>query len=912
MPRTHKYERVDSDTTALRGGRRGRRRVNRIAPLAARLLTEVAATNPRGAANPRGLSFGVTHLSTIHVVDGLCGCGKTYAAVRYAVSRAAAGAKFLVVQPTRALIDETLRDAAAIDRKVRTRAIHADTDGKVIAEIVNHTKTTAPGGELLFITHSAFMLLPYFDRPQQWHVIFDEIPQADFCEELTIPESHHLITDLIEVDHGLQHFADNRYVRVRPTQLGRLQAIARNVGGDQVWSIFQPFASRLISPHWACYVLYDQYANLLAGNGERRRLLAFAQLQPSLFEDFASATVMGACFQQSVLSYLWREMGVQFRPHAAIERRLRYRRHANGHLLTIRYATDEPWSKVLRDRPTEDDPMVTVFDRVVMTIQQTLTGQDFVWMGNTDVKDDTFGARGQRLPNSPYGLNPYQHLHHAVIISALNPRPAHFAFLEAAGLDSDAVRQAGYWQTVYQAAMRISLRNPADQHTKSITVMDRTTAGWLAEMFPGAVVRSLGVAGLPTRGTAGRRRKHASDADRTRAYREKFKAEPCAALTLVNGQADPNGPSGLLAAELRQRISEYGFGRDQDLSTMGRCDLNALGGTVFASIFDAKPFDFMPRPDIESFVAGLREFHARAIPSKEQNALISPAIFDPDLAVETSRGTDNIRALWGIWLDNDGGDLSHQEFARLFPQLRMAIFNSYRSTASSPRWRVFIPTTIAMPVAAYEAIVGQIMRTVNRAGYWSAAQIGANPRIKSRRQHGFDISKLAPASLFYLPAQAANPADSFSVDHAGGDRGPLDPYVWAGYAAKHLQAAPEPAAEPAPLPAALPAPQTISPAMRRLSDSLRANDETGREAYRRSRREAAIAKWRAESGWRGIGNRKFFELAVSLARTGMSHAEVVSTLRDEATYARRPQDRRRQIWWIMKAIRNRPNPVTPG
>ena len=58
----------------------------------------------------------------------------------------------------------------------------------------------------------------------------------------------------------------------------------------------------------------------------------------------------------------------------------------------------------------------------------------FAWMGNKDVPDDIFKGRGQRLPNSPFGLNPYQHLHHAVILSALNPPPAHFCFPRRARL----------------------------------------------------------------------------------------------------------------------------------------------------------------------------------------------------------------------------------------------------------------------------------------------------------------------------------------------------------------------------------------------------------------------------------------------------------------------------------------------
>ena len=164
------------------------------------------------------------------------------------------------------------------------------------------------------------------------------------------------------------------------------------------------------------------------------------------------------------------------------------------------------------------------------------------------------------------------------------------------------------------------------------------------------------------------------------------------------------------------------------------------------------------------------------------------------LSDDTSRGLANIRAIWGIWLDNDGGDLTHQEFARLFPRLRMVITNSYSSTPEKPRWRVFIPTTIAMPIAAYKAIGEQIMRTVNRAGYWSQEQLDADTRIKSRKTHGFDLGKLTPSSLFYLPCQAQNQADSFFIDHNSTSRQPLDPYVWAGFAAIHHRPEPEPSA----------------------------------------------------------------------------------------------------------------------
>jgi hypothetical protein len=255
---------------------------------------------------------------------------------------------------------------------------------------------------------------------------------------------------------------------------------------------------------------------------------------------------------------------------------------------------------------------------------------------------------------------------------------------------------------------------------------------------------------------------HDCDADRRRAHRDQFKSELRMALDLVVGGDRAARHSSPAIAELRQQMSEFGYGRDAALSTMGRADLDKVGGTIFASVGRARPLDLYPLDDIEAFIDGLRWWHQFSNESKEANGLISPSIFDPSLSDETCRGLANIRAIWGIWLDNDGGDLTHEEFARLFPRLRMVIINSYSSTPTAPRWRVFIPTTVAIPIAAHRAIGEQIMRSVNRAGYWSKKQLEANVRIKSRLCPGFDMGKLTPSSLFYLPCQAENPPTASS------------------------------------------------------------------------------------------------------------------------------------------------------
>ena len=96
-------------------------------------------------------------------------------------------------------------------------------------------------------------------------MIMDEIPQADWCAEFNVPHTHRLITDCFTVDADAANLADNRYVRAVPKDRTALEEMARNEDRDQVWDIFQQFANVLISPHWAAYVLDDQYTNLING-----------------------------------------------------------------------------------------------------------------------------------------------------------------------------------------------------------------------------------------------------------------------------------------------------------------------------------------------------------------------------------------------------------------------------------------------------------------------------------------------------------------------------------------------------------------------------------------------------------------------------------------------------------------------
>jgi hypothetical protein len=689
-----------------------------------------------------------------------------------------------------------------------------------------------------------------------------------------------------------------------------LRKIARNKKGDDVLKLFEDVAHRLTSPHWDVFALQDQYQNLTQGRDERCKLITYSLLQPSIFEGFASATIAGACFEDTMLYRLWTAQGLKLEPvHDRLRRELRYDRHPNGGLITILYCTEQEWSKTFRDKMVEvDQQAIRLRDRIVAVVGESFGDEPFLWMANKDLGDDLFDHKpnAQRLPNSPHGLNDFQGFHNVVVLSALNPPPAHFHFMGDRGINGEEMKTAHYRGAVYQAVMRCSARNPKDPHPKRFLVMDRGTAEWLAGLFPGAKVEPLDGMGVqPRKGKPGRPALHESNAEKTRAYRDKQKREWLAQLDWINGTSLVVGRYPFLAQEVRSRMGEFA----------GRCDENTVyrgdivtpsltSGTAFRSIYDAIPLDYVDYTDDESFVAGLRDLHGRALAAKEDAGLFAPAHFDPDLAAETGRGLDNVQHIRGIWLDNDGGDLSHEEFVRLFPLLRVVVWNTYSSTAEKPRWRAFIPTTCAMSKDVHGIIMAQIERVLNKQGYWSKRQLDQNPRIKARATHGFDLSKFNAASLFYLPCQAKDPKDSFFIDHNDGNRGALNLHQWIERCILDLR----PEMEPKPVatsPAApeTPAPASVSANLQAVRDKLVADQAEGRAGRQNAMIEKAVENWRSTP--RGDGHSAFFRLGAALQRAGLDEEAIRRTLHDEAIHARSPKERRAEIKDILRSLQKR-------
>ena len=116
-------------------------------------------------------------------------------------------------------------------------------------------------------------------------------------------------------------------------------------------------------------------------------------------------------------------------------------------------------------------------------------------------------------------------------------------------------------------------------------------------------------------------------------------------------------------------------------------------------------------------VEWLHHLHGLSYADKHDNWLISPALFNPTLG-ETARGKDNVVLAWGIWLDVDGGDLPYPQFQRMFPGIRMVIYNTW-SSQDDTRYRVLIPTSGYVMADTYKALCEQVVHVVQESGYCS-------------------------------------------------------------------------------------------------------------------------------------------------------------------------------------------------
>jgi hypothetical protein len=307
--------------------------------------------------------------------------------------------RVLILQPTIELIERT------IERELRTRpnapthyVFHGGTvhNRSVAAELSDFSRGADIDGSLVFATHQVLPHIPFLAEKHLWDVLVDEELQSHQCHSHDIPETHHLITDYLE----LEPF-NSIYSRVKVKDVGEAKKMAKNVRGDELLETFRGVAQLLTNRHWDSFVNAQTYNDLI--NGRRSALTIHSVLRPSVLEGFNSVTMASAKFRDTMIYQLWSRDEVKFKENTDIANLLRFREHNNGSLITIKYADEKKWSRKRRTgrlNPDSKDP-ATIQDEIVRATIAALGESPFIWQANKDVTDAIFEGEGERLPKPP-------------------------------------------------------------------------------------------------------------------------------------------------------------------------------------------------------------------------------------------------------------------------------------------------------------------------------------------------------------------------------------------------------------------------------------------------------------------------------------------------------------------------------
>jgi hypothetical protein len=793
----------------------------------------------------------------------------------FACERISRNVKSAFIQPTIALCKQSYMDARVrfpnIKERLGTIVTRRDSGGKIASRITKYLNDRDESGDLLYVTHAGFLRTPHWHRPDTWNLFVDEAMEVTYHREFRLRKYRHLLLDLFHVRPSRHE----RYGALEARNHGELDDALAQMEHDEIYGHFADFIWRLRHDHWHLHVDHGAFEKFQTG--ETHTLEVHGLLAPSIFEPFASVTLMGANLNDSIMRKFFAKEGCTFSDHTGINNALRYQSHNNGSRLLIKYLTEGKWSKTLRNRKvrSDDDPDVAEdICGVYMDLCQQEAAKHSelppLWIGNNDIRGDEF--EGERLKNVPHGLNSYVRHSCCCIFSALNPPQAHRKFLQdLCGMTEREVRRALLSQTAYQSCGRGILRDPESTGVFLLIVPDRDTAEDIASYYPGSRIEKL-VSDIEEP-KIGRPSKYRSDVERDAAKKEqnRLSQRRVRRKSLYTGDSSDIGcPPDQIRHTLVHVLNEWAEAtpKTTGIGAFARSDWQSKSDRI-----GHRHTTFTPTADLLAEMKRRQEVNRVC---KEGNLLICPTIFGeppqlPDhltalgITIESSvRTKENALACRGFFIDIENGDMMPGDFAKVFPDVEFLACSSWSHTPGACRYRIAIPSTQLVPPTIHTLILHTIVDRLEAAGWGDALADG--------RKHGVDIGKLHEAAMFYLPSKRP---DCF-LTHIHEARKPLDPCEWVRHITDDLLISPPPP----------------------VSSAIYQHDST--PAHRDKRIEWAIEYWRARGCVKGNGRTQLWLLAKRLAEAGCVDAEMRVLLHEQAEFATNPRERHVEIEALLR------------
>jgi hypothetical protein len=146
-----------------------------------------------------------------------------------------------------------------------------------------------------------------------------------------------------------------------------------------------------------------------------------------------------------------------------------------------------------------------------------------------------------------------------------------------------------------------------------------------------------------------------------------------------------------------------------------------------------------------SLESDLKLLHKRVVDSKDDNFLISPAIFKST----SGRKKNEIHYCWCLMLDVDGGDMSPEDLSSALAGIKMYCFSTF--SGKKNRYRVLIPVSHKLSADAYEDIFKSIVSIVED---WLKKSSSGNSKLNTTPPfHKIDPCSKYPSQIYFAPCQ---------------------------------------------------------------------------------------------------------------------------------------------------------------
>ncbi|MCJ2063375.1 hypothetical protein MKK63_11710 [Methylobacterium sp. J-088] len=728
---------------------------------------------------------------------------------------------------------------------------------------------TPGSGRVVVICHATLLNLPPDLNLHDWHCFIDETLDAFHPTELNLHDSHQSITTHLRTVEDRTPYA--RLVSDNDTAL---ISIVENRNRDALREIIKGVAERITNPYYKSYTLGENYRKLIERNGKRQRLNCISVLLPNVVEKFGGVTVFSARFEESLHYHLWEQEGVTWRQDVELTNRLRFVHHAGYDKTKIYWGLDRNYSKAFRNGNMD------WYNNFIASAEKVIGPRQHIQLENNDIKNTSVLSKsknGEIIPGRSHGLNKYRDIDHAIIVPAMNYAPVAGRFLaERYGFDRDRQVISFTCHNIYQAISRTSMRDGDMSRERIWVVPSKAHAEWLAQIFEGSSCISLAL-NQPSAGNIGRPGLFACDKDRKN-HSKKIARHKARQIDEFIDRIGVN------------MVENVAFFHDSDVD-----DSSLYNQHHFVANYRSSWFSDLYKKDGKvickkenEYINWLKRESNKSYPKKSDVPLVSPAFYNPLWVGKGKRGKRNIVLASGLMLDFDDSELLPEQLAEIFRDLQMVTYSTHSNSLTNIRYRAYFPTTRPMLIQEYMAIIQVIIQTVEDAGYQRKTKGPAKPNGSGSasennrfsvggnlRNHGIDMSKIGPYSLFHLPCRSPS-GQSFFNHHSGPGRAPLDVNKW-------LLSLP---------PIEEPDPPTVS--YNSCVDEVRALSD-----HQRRELEEAMGEWFLVGTLPGEGNDAMWILYQRLRDLHLPIELMWDQLRLAASSANTPSDRHKQVNHLM-------------